>query len=498
MALDFGKLNFSTSFNPTSAFPLDARSYFESYELAVAAAATAEEVGSSTTTYFYGETLAVYNKDDGTVNLYQITPEKTLKEVGSTVLGDDKSIEIVGGKVSIKGVGTAEEGAQLVISNGQVKWVKPDTTTVEGLSTAVSALQQTVGGADSGLVKDVNDLKTTVQGHGTRLTEAEGDITTLQEQIQGLTGAIHFKGKLDELPESLENYNPGDVVLVGTKEYICYENEGEKSWVELGDEGTHLTLSQAQQHFVPLTRTINGKPLSDNVTLVASDIEGIEASGTAQGLIDALDMAEVTVGATKTLASIKQENGVVTATAVDIAIPHTAVTDWDTELAKKQDAIVAEGEGFLKKTADGWEVDSNEYLGLHAKADTAATADKVANKLIIGTKEFNGSAEITVTAADLNALTAVPQATTEAIGGIKLGHAETATERAVVLDGEGKAYVSIPAAVAYTAGAGLALTGTEFKIKEQGVEDSMIKNVNVSKLEQTPGDILILNGGNAD
>ena len=34
MALDFGKLNFSVSFNPTSAFPLDARSYFESYESA--------------------------------------------------------------------------------------------------------------------------------------------------------------------------------------------------------------------------------------------------------------------------------------------------------------------------------------------------------------------------------------------------------------------------------------------------------------------------------
>ena len=132
MALDFGKLNFSTSFNPTSAFPLDARTYFESYELAVAAAATAEEVGSSTTTYFYGETLAVYDKEASTVNLYQITPEKTLKAVGSAVLGDEKSIEIVDGKISIKGVGTAQEGAQLVISNGQVAWVKPDTTTVEG------------------------------------------------------------------------------------------------------------------------------------------------------------------------------------------------------------------------------------------------------------------------------------------------------------------------------------------------------------------------------
>ena len=41
MALDFGKLNFSTSFNPTSAFPIDARSYFESLE----AAQQAESLG---------------------------------------------------------------------------------------------------------------------------------------------------------------------------------------------------------------------------------------------------------------------------------------------------------------------------------------------------------------------------------------------------------------------------------------------------------------------
>ena len=40
MAIDFGKVNRSVAFNPTSAFPLDARSYFESYELAEAAAAS--------------------------------------------------------------------------------------------------------------------------------------------------------------------------------------------------------------------------------------------------------------------------------------------------------------------------------------------------------------------------------------------------------------------------------------------------------------------------
>jgi hypothetical protein len=34
MAITFGKNNRSVAFNPTSAFPLDARSYFESFESA--------------------------------------------------------------------------------------------------------------------------------------------------------------------------------------------------------------------------------------------------------------------------------------------------------------------------------------------------------------------------------------------------------------------------------------------------------------------------------
>ena len=60
---DFGKLNFSTAFNPTSAFPLDARTPFTSLEAAQAAAATAEEMGSTNTQYFFGQKIMV---DDGT------------------------------------------------------------------------------------------------------------------------------------------------------------------------------------------------------------------------------------------------------------------------------------------------------------------------------------------------------------------------------------------------------------------------------------------------
>ena len=256
----------------------------------------------------------------------------------------------------------------------------------------------------------------------------------------------------------------------------------------------------------------------------------VQMNAAIQAAIQALDFAELTVGSTKTLGTISQTDGVLTATAVNIAVPHTAITDWDTELAQKQDVIDVEGEGFLKKTSTGFEVDTNKYttqtqveglieteitaldlantyLGIGAKAVAAATADKVANKLTIGSKEFDGSAEVTVTATDLGALTAVPQATAEALGGIKVGYTTSGNNVAVQLDDNGKAYVAVPAATAYTAGSGLNLAGTEFSIAESGVVTTMISDgavtdakittVNVNKLEQTAGDTLILNGGTA-
>lgn len=61
---DFGKLNFSTSFKRTSAFPIEANGYFTSYAEAEAAAQTAVEVGSAESTYYIGETITVVEGDN--------------------------------------------------------------------------------------------------------------------------------------------------------------------------------------------------------------------------------------------------------------------------------------------------------------------------------------------------------------------------------------------------------------------------------------------------
>lgn len=71
MATNFGKLDFATSFSPLQAFPLDARSYFESLALAQTAAASAGEAGSDTTTYYFGQIITVF--ENNTVSVYKIT-----------------------------------------------------------------------------------------------------------------------------------------------------------------------------------------------------------------------------------------------------------------------------------------------------------------------------------------------------------------------------------------------------------------------------------------
>ena len=188
--IDFGKLDFAVSFSPLTAFPLDARYYFESLASANLAAQSAVEVGSSDGRYFFGENIVVV--ENGEAKMYIIQPDRSLKEVGGNILINEKVfLKDANGKLDLVGFADAVAGAQLTKGeDGNLKWVKPDTTTVEGLSTAVKSLQTTVGDAESGLVKDVNDLKTAVGDNTTNIAKNAGDIATNAGNITKNAGEI--------------------------------------------------------------------------------------------------------------------------------------------------------------------------------------------------------------------------------------------------------------------------------------------------------------------
>ena len=206
--------------------PLDADSVFDTLENAQA---YAQGVLS-----YPGQVLAVVAEDATTI--YYLDNNCALQEVGGKVEVDGKSIDLVGGKVAIKGVAAAELGAVLTAQgDGTVAWVKPDTTTVEGLQQAVTTLQQsvqtlttTVGNGESGLVKQVNDLSTNLSTNYYDKAAVDGLVS----------GAFHFKGAADSFDgtniivdgEPLTNMKAGDVYQVNDKEYAY---NGTK-WIELG------------------------------------------------------------------------------------------------------------------------------------------------------------------------------------------------------------------------------------------------------------------------
>lgn len=116
----------------------------------------------------------------------------------------------------------------------------------------------------------------------------------VQAAIAGLSGAMHFRGVVASLPESTEDYENGDVILVGTKEYVCSNG----SWVELGDESIYALK----------TVTIGTQDLSKNIdldvlradlglkalaykdsatgTVAGQTITGVKATGNSTGSID--------------------------------------------------------------------------------------------------------------------------------------------------------------------------------------------------------------------
>lgn len=160
MALDFGKVAFSVSFDPTFAFPVDARSYFESYDAAVVAAASAKEAGSSESVYYYGQTLVVVENNKAT--FYIIQPDNTLSTINgsseeSTLTLDENQFRFNDdGKLSLVGYEDASSGQVLTLgSDGKLIWSNPiDTYTKTEIDTKIAA----AGHLKRVIVKDKDEI----------------------------------------------------------------------------------------------------------------------------------------------------------------------------------------------------------------------------------------------------------------------------------------------------------------------------------------------------
>ncbi len=564
MSMDFGKLNFAVGFNRTSAFPLDANSYFENYNDAVTAAAGAAEVGSADSAYYIGQLLIVKDTTVG-VGLYQINAGKTLTKFGQASSADELAEKVS----ALEARCTTIEGKLILATTEKDGFLsKEDKAKLDGIAAGaqVNVLEGVqVNGADVAIAdKKVNiDLSAYA-----KKTEVEAVQTTADAAMPKAGGA--FTGAVT-VQAPTENMNPA------TKKYVD-DAIGGITGVEFKVVEKLPTTGEAGVIYL-VAHTHGTQDIYDEYIWVTDKFEkigntDIDLSGyvTTQALSDEIKkliLAQVDVAASETIKSISETDGKVAVEKQAIAIEQGQVNGLTEALAGKQAANAnldklnaMTGVGLVKKTADGYEVDNAAYITAAALDDyaksadvtteistavsgaktelegeinkkqsiidadhklsgtlidgavaNAGVADSVKNILTAGGKTYNGSEAVEITAADLGALTEIPQATTDALGGIKLGHTEGGNEHAVVLDEEGKAYVTVavPEALTYDVlvGGGLAINAErEFSIAAGGILTSMIGDnqvtdekigsVNVNKLIQTAGDELILNGGTAN
>lgn len=427
MALDFGKLDFAVAFNRQTAFPLDAKSYFESLESAQAAAQSADAAGSKTTTYYFGQQIAVV--ESGVATLYIIQPDKTLKEVGGKIDVNENVFEKTSdGKLDIIGFASAVAGAQAVKgADGKISWVKPDTTTVEGLTTTVNQLSNTVNGYTDGegIVHE---------GLGTKVSTLETKVAntyTKAEVDSKVSSVMRYKGSKDtyaELPT--EGNTVGDVWNITNAD----AEHGIKAGDNVAWNGTGWDVLGG---VVDLSGYATKTDLNDKVDKVEGSrlitstegekLANIEA-GAQVNKIESVATGELAISEEKELSVV--------------AIAQSKVTGLADVLAKKVDAEEGKGLSSNDYTAD----EKTKLEGIEAKAQIN----------ILEVVKVNGSAlPITEKAVD------IPLATAEVLGVVKGSTAEN-----------------------------------KIAIGKDGTME--VNSLNVSKLAQTVGDTLILNGGTSE
>ena len=145
-------MTFDKSFSRSNGQPLDSTEVFYSYDAAVTYAAS--EVA------YVGQKIVVVEtiNEVTTVTHYGIEPDNSLKELGTTPIGDEKSIVVAeDGTISLKGVTgltfteTNSEGKEVAINyqplmtKDGIVWVRPSATTVEGLASEIEGLKTRLG-----------------------------------------------------------------------------------------------------------------------------------------------------------------------------------------------------------------------------------------------------------------------------------------------------------------------------------------------------------------
>lgn len=235
----------------------------------------------------------------------------------------------------------------------------PDTTTINDLTT--TAQQNAI---DSGAnTSNIGQIATNTQNITNEVTNRQNADNNLQSQIDAIVASsdvFDIVGTYADLQAyDISTVPVNDIIKVlvdsthsnAATYYRCVETGGVKSWSYIGSEGAYYTKSESDSLFVDKTTTVNGKALSSNITLTASDVGALPSStvignGTLTIQNNSVDVDTFSANATsnKTInivtptktSDLTNDSGFIDSSALSGLATQTDLTNG---LATKQDTI---------------------------------------------------------------------------------------------------------------------------------------------------------------
>lgn len=386
---------------------------------------------------------------------------------GGELKVDGKSIQLVDGTLSLKGVGDAGVGYTLV-SDGQggVTWSKPSETTVEGLSALISALD-------------------------TRVETAEGEVDTLQENVKDLQDAVATKAEASALDnyalkadvestyatkDEVKNYAESSVVEGINNRVQTIENDYVKSvsydeskgiftfTTADGVQTYDLAIEKVVTNFtydsekvalilqladgnapleIPMSAFLNVYTPEKDATEVQINIVSDQISATlVNGGVTTVKVADKAITEAKLADEVvvKLEKGVAAEAAVATKAEQSVVAGIESRVGVNEQAIVTINES-LKDKVNATQVnaliaeatiEAGQINGAVEEAKSAQSADKLVNSLKVTvdgeTTEFDGSAEQEVVINIASAVEAAVNPVAERVTQLEKDAAEHITE----------------------------------------------------------------------
>ena len=507
---------------------------------------------------YVGQVIAVVLGEEGsaTVDIYKINGDGTLAAIGGAVAVDGKSV-VAGdnGALKLAGFGDTygegkpfEAGLQpVVVSDGadgfKLSWIKPDTTTVEGLTSTVESLGQRTTNLETKTANveadhtklegieegaEVNKIDTVavkdVSGEHDLVAAAKKvtiDLTAYATKVELSTIPKFAIEVVSVLPE--EEISDTTIYLVKSEQeesqnlYIEYIHVS-GAWEKLGEQkldlsgyATTVAMNAAIQSAV--ADLASTQDVTDAVEAAKTEIEG----DVDTKLVDYYTKTDADAKIKEEIAGAKTTISAEITTAKEEVLGQvdTKLEDYSTteEVDQKiSEAVSAVDVGVTKITAgDGVNVDKNTgevTISLPAMEDKSTNNTETKN--FIKDIKTDGFGRITdIISAELpedaNTFRAVQVNGEEAFGetdktALNFADGDHIKITKDAQTGAIKISAEIPAAVVYEGSNTIEVTGEGTKtisVKTASIEDTHIKNVNVNKLVQTPGEKLVLNGGTA-